>query len=243
MIERILTAIRKPTDVQFLCAPEDVGVIPEPYPARKLMPDWFKALPPKINNEQRLNNSTIKRCMPFLDALNIGWIIPLAADVEFWKDKDGNITTKSLFPRTMVEIHSKEQVAGHPMLPSQPWKWINHWAIKVPKGYSILFVPPLNRYEDRFECISGLVDDTYMGQDGFEYINFPFFFKRPWTGILRAGTPLVQCIPIKRDGVVASSNKIKVGVLTDEDRAHIDHTRRRRASHESLYRDSLRQSK
>jgi hypothetical protein len=244
MIKRILTAIRKPTEVQFLCVKDDVGVIPEPYPARKLMPEWFKKLPPKINNEQRLENSTIKRCMPFLDALNLGWIIPLAADVEFATDKDGNITTKSLFARSMVQTHSHAQVAGHPILPEQPWKWINHWAIKMPKGYSMLFVPPLNRYEPRFECIAGMVDDTYMGQDAFEYVNFPFFFKQPkYSGIIKAGTPLVQCIPINRDGVVASSHKIKIDSLSSEDTQLIEHTRRRRTSQESLYRDTLRQPK
>jgi hypothetical protein len=232
------------SEVQFRCLKDDVGVIPEPYPARKLMPDWFKNLAPKINNEQKLDNSTIKRCMPFLDALNLGWIIPLAADVEFSIDSTGNIKTKSHFPRTMVETHSHAQVAGHPMLPSQPWKWINHWAIKMPKGYSMLFVPPLNRYESRFECISGVVDDTYMGVGALEYVNFPFFFKQPnYTGIIKAGTPLVQCIPFKRDGVVASSKKINISSLTATDIKLIELTRRRRTSSESLYRDQLRQPK
>lgn len=239
----MLKRLFKSEDVQFRCIREDVGVIPEPYPARKLMPEWFKNLPPKINNEQKLENSTIKRCMPFLDALNIGWIIPLAADVEFSKGPDG-IITKSHFARSMIQTHNRSQVAGHPMLPEQPWKWINHWAIKMPKGYSMLFVPPLNRYEPRFECISGLVDDTYMGQDAFEYINFPFFFKQKnYTGLIKAGTPLVQCIPIKRDGVLSSSNKISIGELSKKDVELIEHTRRRRSSHESMYRDSLRQSK
>src|SRR5438105_11441393 len=110
MMKRILTGILKTTKcIEFLCAAEDVGVIPEPYPARKLMPEWFKNLPPRVNNESKLRNSTIKRCMPFLDALNLGWIIPLAADVEFSKDKDGNIQTKSMFARTMVETHSQAQ--------------------------------------------------------------------------------------------------------------------------------------
>lgn len=244
MLERIRSIFKKEETVEFLCINEDVGVIPNPIPARKLLPDWFKNLPPKINGEQKLENSTIKRCSPFLDAMNLGWIIPLAADVEFSKDADGNIVTKSMFARSMVQTHNHSQVAGHPMLPQQPWKWINHWAVKLPKGYSMIFQPPLNRYEPRFECLSGMVDDTYMGQGALEYVNFPFFFKQPdWTGIIKAGTPLVQCIPIKRDGVVSSSNKIHIGSLKTEHINLIEHTRRRRSSQESLYRDKLRQPK
>ena len=54
----------------------------------------------------------------------------------------------------------------------------------------------MNRPDSRFTCISGIVDC-----DGHkEYVNFPFFFNTPnYTGIVKAGTPLVQVIPIKRD--------------------------------------------
>ena len=31
--------------IKFFCDPECQDVIPEPYPARKLMPDWYKKLP------------------------------------------------------------------------------------------------------------------------------------------------------------------------------------------------------
>jgi len=31
--------------LEFLCFDDDLGNIPEPYPARKLIPEWYKALP------------------------------------------------------------------------------------------------------------------------------------------------------------------------------------------------------
>jgi hypothetical protein len=72
-----------PVQIEFLCAPEDRGVIAEPVPARDLLPEWFKRLPPI--DRQRLSTTdnalTVKRCMPFLDAMMNGWIIPLAATV------------------------------------------------------------------------------------------------------------------------------------------------------------------
>ena len=35
----------KNDEIEFLCAEEDYGIIPTPYPSRKNIPDWFKALP------------------------------------------------------------------------------------------------------------------------------------------------------------------------------------------------------
>lgn len=245
VFEKFKIIMKKTPEIEFLCYKEDVGVIAEPMPARKVLPDWFKNLPPKIDKLDKLNNSTIKRCMPFLDACNAGWIIPLAADVEVTTNADASeINFKWDFYRVMIEGHNPQQVAKHPELPKPPWKFLNYWAIKCPPDYSLLFVPPLNRYEPRFECISGMVDDTYMGTGALEFINFPFFFKQPnYTGIIRKGTPLVQVIPIKRDDVLTSSKGVNIGQLEQSDLDLIDLTRRRRKAHESLYRDELRQVK
>ena len=80
----------KNKQVRFSCPEEYWDVVPKPYPAKKFMPDWLKALPMRINNEEKLNNSTIKRCVPFLDAMSIGYIIPLAADVEIVTNEDAS---------------------------------------------------------------------------------------------------------------------------------------------------------
>lgn len=228
----LLKSVIRTREIEFLCHPEDEGVIPVPYPARKLMPEWFKNLPQKVQKQDKMENSTIKRCAPFLDAMTVGWIIPLAADVEFTTNEDGTgVSYKWSFYRPMVENHTAEQVAGHPELPKPPMKFLNYWLIKVPPGTSLLFTPPLNRADPRFECISGLVDvDNY-----FEFINFPFFFRKSgFTGIVKQGTPLVQVIPLHRPTLLNRSN---TRVITPDDQARLEKTRRQRAAHESLYRD------
>lgn len=229
-------SIKRP-NIEFLCHKEDFGVIPEPYPARKLMPEWYKEVPPRIEGKVSLRNSTIKRCAPFLDAMSIGWIIPLAADVDFQVNADASgLTFSSAFYRPMVESHSRPQIEAsvkHPESPKPPMKWLNWWIIKVPKDYSILFVPPLNRPDSRFQCISGLVDvDGY-----FEFINFPFFFTQPnYTGIVQQGTPLVQAIPIHRSMLGRESSSRG---MNPTDLASLEDTRRKRQSHESHYRDQV----
>lgn len=231
-------SVIKTPEIEFLCYEEDYGIIPEPYPARKLMPEWFKALPPKVNRENKIENSTIKRCAPFLDAMTVGWIIPLVADVQFITNGDGSgVDYKWSFSRTMVENHSAAQISDgkipHPQTPKPPMKFLNWWAIKVPPEYSVLFVPPLNRQDPRFTCMSGFVDcDGY-----FEFINFPFFFNEPnYIGLVEAGTPLVQAIPIRRDALLS---KEKIRKFERKDHEDLNRTRKLRSVHESVYRDKI----
>lgn len=226
----------KTPEIEFLCEEQDWDVIPKPYPARKYMPEWYKALPPKL--DKGLTSSTVKRCPPFLDVMQLGWIIPLAADVEFkTNDTAGRVDWNSKFYKTMIESHSYDQISTdttpNPILPKPPIKFSNYWLIKTPKDYSVMFVPPLNRPDPRFTCFSGVVEcDKY-----FEFINFPFTFNEPnFHGILPAGTPLVQIIPIKRSALIKESS---IEQFTSKDVAELELTRRRRHSHESYYRDNL----
>lgn len=187
--------------IEFLCAPQDKGVIAEPVPAREVMPEWFKRLPPvdKSRVSTTDNGLTVKRCMPFLDALMGGWILPLAATVRIEIADNGNtVNTGWDFDRPMTSNHNGYQVAGHPHQPRPPCKFHNYWNIRTPKGYSCLFVPPLNRAGGVVEIVAGIVDtDEYTS-----LINFPFFATGP-DGLytLEKGTPLVQVIPFKRSDV------------------------------------------
>ena len=98
--------------IEFLCAPEDIGVIAAPVPAREALPEWFKRLAPV--DKQRLSTTdnalTVKRCMPFLDALMTGWILPLAATVRIEVlDNGQTVNTGWDFDRTMVSNHHPYQ--------------------------------------------------------------------------------------------------------------------------------------
>lgn len=237
MFSKLKSVIKTP-EIEFLCEEDLYGIMPEPYPARKFMPEWFRELPPKINRENKIENSTIKRCAPVLDAMSVGWIIPLCGDVEFITNNDASgVNYKWTFPRVLVENHNVDQIstkqAPHPMTPKPPMKFLNYWGIRVPKGYSVLFVPPLNRQDPRFTCISGFVDcDGYI-----EYINFPFFFNNSnYTGIVEAGVPLVQAIPIRRDTLIS---KARTRMFKKEDHEELNRLRLKRKVHESIYRDFI----
>ena len=192
---------RKKPQIEFLCRPQDKGVIAEPVPAKTHFPEWFRRLP-AVNKQHLTATSTgltIKRCMPFLDALSAGWIVPLAATVRLEITDNGKTVNAGWqFDRELVSYHGLQQVAGNPREPRPPCKFHNQWIIRTPPGWSCLFVPPLNRPHPVFEALSGIVDtDTYHA-----VVNFPFFATAPdGVYVIEKGTPIVQVIPFRRSDV------------------------------------------
>ncbi|TIL67182.1 DUF6065 family protein [Mesorhizobium sp.] len=193
------TSQKTSRSIRFSCRPEDHGVIAPPVAAKTVLPDWFRKLPPVDAQQASATNNglTVKRCMPFLDAMTTGWILPLAATVRL-EIKDGGSAVDAgwEFDRVMVSNHGAHQVAGNPKEPAPPCKFHNYWSIRTPPGWSCLFLPPLNRPAQPFECVAGIVDtDTYAA-----HIHFPFFATAPdGLYVIEKGTPLVQVIPFRRE--------------------------------------------
>ncbi|TIM48734.1 DUF6065 family protein [Mesorhizobium sp.] len=193
------TSQKTSRSIRFSCRPEDHGVIAPPVAAKTVLPDWFRKLPPVDAQQASATNNglTVKRCMPFLDAMTTGWILPLAATVRL-EVKDGGSAVDAgwEFDRVMVSNHGAHQVAGNPKEPAPPCKFHNYWSIRTPPGWSCLFLPPLNRPAQPFECVAGIVDtDTYAA-----HIHFPFFATAPdGLYVVEKGTPLVQVIPFRRE--------------------------------------------
>jgi Family of unknown function (DUF6065) len=196
-----MASLRSRPRVEFLCAPEDKGVIAEPVPARTALPAWYARLP-GIDHEQLSatnNGLTVKRCLPFLDAMTVGWLLPLAATVRLDVSDGGRqVAAGWEFDREMVSTHAAFQAAGNPYEPRPVMKFHNPWAIRTPAGWSCLFVPPLNRPDAAFEVLSGVVDtDRYVAP-----VNLPFVATaEDGVHTLAKGTPLAQVIPFRRDAV------------------------------------------
>ena len=186
-------------EITFRCAAEDLGVIAEPVAAKQVLPDWFRKIPAvdKSHLTTTDNGLTVKRCMPFLDAMTTGWILPLAATVRLdVKDGGRKVNAGWELDKIMVSNHNPHQVSGSPSDPRPPCKFHNYWTIETPPGWSCLFVPPLNRKQALFEVFSGVVDtDTYQS-----LIHFPFVATAAdGVHVLEKGTPIVQVIPFRRD--------------------------------------------
>lgn len=231
-----LKALSEPK-IEFLCEARDRGVIAEPVPAKSMMPEWFRKLPPVDKKEvhARNNGLTVKRCMPFHDALATGWILPLGATVRLEiKDNGQTVDAGWELDRVMVSNHNAHQIAGNPREPRPPCKFHNYWTVKTPPGWSCLFVPPLNRPNPVVEVLSGIVDtDTYTS-----LINFPFIATAP-DGVytLERGTPLVQVIPFRR---VTTHLQAVIRAENEDDAARREQILRNTQASEGWYRKFAR---
>lgn len=181
-----------------------------PKPATASIPAWYKSTSSRIGRGKTPDSTpTIKKCIPVFDALTAGYVIVTPIDV-YVKQIDGE-PVYQLPPGfdAMVQFHPVMQGSKHPLANGFQFpKWINPWAIKTPKGYSVLIVPPMHNPNKWFQIAEGIVDtDSYTAP-----INFPFVLKdASFEGLIPAGTPMAQVIPFKRE-----SWKISTG--TDEDK-------------------------
>jgi hypothetical protein len=189
----------------FRCSSELADLLPEPIPAVLGLPDWFKAMPQRtVNPRSGDQQQTVKRCPPFIDAMTYGFLIPLATDL---KVQDGEFSwnfdvpngTAGEFSYSPIDFHEPNQTAGTPFFDDDRYiiKFSNFWIIEAPPGYSLLFTHPVNRRDLPFTTLTCLVDcDAYYQAP----VQFPAYWHDPsFNGVLPKGTPVAQCLPIKRE--------------------------------------------
>lgn len=179
-----------------------------PLPAIKDLPEWYKGMPLTINGDKPEltgnggSNYTIKGCSPFLDSLGAGYLLTLPCDVFVKLNEEGdlNFTWLADIPE-LITSHDSRQVDFLPQKNHNgggALKWKAGWKIHTPKGYSTLFLHPLNRQELPFYTISGMVEtDRYNVATEFPFLMNHKVVEEPF--LLEKGTPIVQAIPFKRD--------------------------------------------
>ena len=230
--------------ITFLCDPAVEDRLPPPQPANRFLPDWFTSLDREMGmpDPHGLPGLTVKACMPVTDAFSLGWIIPLACDVRFMVDESGTGIQAGWPPDAPfqpIEQHHPGQI-GAPAAPFErtvPLKWINPWRIKVPEGYSVLFLHPLNHFELPFRCFSGLVDC-----DRFDTtVNFPFAWtEAPADVTLARGTPIIQLVPVRREALLQGC---EVRASTDRELAEQKAAAEKKYGFASTYRREWRVKK
>ncbi len=233
-----------PMTVTFRCMPELAGILPRPIPAVQGLPGWFKSLPQKAFSATDYKEvMTIKKCPPFIDAMIYGFLIPLVADLkvengEFSWDRDVPAGSVTNFSQSPIDFHDGAQVAGTPFFDEDQFivKFNNFWTIETPPGYSLLFTHPLNRIDLPFTTIGGLVDtDTFSDN----LINFPArWHDMNFNGVLPKGTPVAQCIPVKRE--IWGD---QFDTLSNDDAARLSETAKSIAGEPGIYRRNFRAPK
>ena len=98
MLRTFLRSEDNNPDIIFKCREDLIEAIPHPVAASKMLPEWYKKLGRDVEGGDKSSVGTIKRCIPVLDAMSQGYIIPLWADLHIkindayiLYDKDDNI--------------------------------------------------------------------------------------------------------------------------------------------------------
>lgn len=225
------------------CPPELLPVLPPPVVAAAALPDWLRTMPARVpaaavGGEVR----TLKHCPPFIDALGLGIVVPLACDVEVradgfaWDWAPPVVTSVPRYPRAPLSFHLPEQAQGAPFAPGAGElivKLMNFWTLATEPGWSLLVTHPLNRPDLPFHTLTGVVDtDTY----GHGLIHFPALWRDPaFHGVLPAGTPIAQCIPLRRAELA-----LELRAMTAEEAAATAALRERLTATPGVYRRERR---
>lgn len=178
--------------------------ITPPKPAKNYMPEWYRKLPPfKTGNKPRwmpetmAANSTAKLCMPFFDTFVTGYI------QETWVDliveaNGGDISiyqAKPELPIFRMRDHEKMYSGPQGYYSNSNYVWNTQWEPKTPKGWSTLYMHPMNHFDLPFLTINGVMDTDRWWQGG----GLPFFIKDGFSGIIPKGTPMYQMVFFKRE--------------------------------------------
>jgi hypothetical protein len=210
-----------PMKVQFRCPPELTGILPQPFAAKRGLPEWLKRMAATAPSDDVQGEiRTVKQCPPFVDAMGFGFMVPLATDIRVdhgtfeWNWELGPSSVGS-YPRSPLSFHLSEQLTGAPIADkdSAAIKFTNYWTIETPPGYALLVTHPFNREELPFRTLTGLVDtDRY--KDGC--IQFPALWRDPdFVGVLERGLPIAQCLPVPRDALTLEFGELVGGAAQD----------------------------
>jgi hypothetical protein len=228
--------------IEFYCDDRFYGALPEPKEASKCIPEWFKKIKPfEGRHREGFAEPTAKKCLPLLDSMSLGYILPLQGDLHVTANHDlsiircGERNREALMVQDghpSVQVHS----SAWPVQKQDPIKFINQWRIKTKPGWSCLFTMPMNHIGMPFTTLSGVVDTDKYHQP----VNFPAIWNVPnYDDTLKAGTPIVQIIPFKREKLP----KVKTREWTKKEAKRDEVIRIAQDSRLGVYTEELREKR
>lgn len=182
------------------------SVFPQPVPANKILPNWWKMQAGYTDDNQEIKDGsmglTIKKCQAIFDTMTMGYY--LLSPIDLYIDATGD-TIKVEIPKefaqdyyNIIAVHPKQQLEQYPFRPHLHDSLIRFhpmWLIKTPPGYSCLFTRPMHANNGGLEAIPGVIDtDSYIS-DGY----LSFSVEKGYKGIIKQGTPIIQVTPFKRE--------------------------------------------
>lgn len=169
-------------------------------PARNAVPQWYKDTPPWGEGIEKWRfPNTYKQCLPFYDAMTMGYMIYLPCDI--FVHNNGDFKEFTWNPHANDLIHnqfnvSTRQIPRNPEYSYQSIAWKVPVSINAGPGYNYLITHPMNRFDLPFITMSGIMDSNYTLPP---YSNITFMIRNDFEGVLHQGTPIAQVIPYRHE--------------------------------------------
>jgi len=198
--KRFLARKSHTLEVQFI-RDRKLAELPVPQLAANFIPEWYKQVPmvsgPSDFGPAAPPAPSVRRCMPFLDIMTAGYIIPLWCDLAVTRREEDNELSFTWFGGLNYRLI--EDQGGAVGIPGadRAYKLVSPWNIITPPGVSCLFTAPFNHdpNDRQMDFWSGIVDtDTYPSR-----VNFPFRWVGSDLDVVLSGTPIMQVIPFVRN--------------------------------------------
>lgn len=199
--------------INFITNNSDTLKYFKPVLAKSVMPEWWKTAKVEMAVGSEVVQ-TIRACPAMDDWTKSGYYILANRDIHvssgdkrlengnrkfFTINDEGNYASPSHPAEQMLNLF---QEVGD-KYPKDAFKMRNPWNLQTPPGYSVLFLDPF-LFTGRAFCVwQGIVDSDRFknNQDNAQIIFYP---KTDNSFTIKAGTPLVQMLPFKRENWTAS---------------------------------------
>jgi hypothetical protein len=187
----------------------------QPQLAKKFLPQWYKDSETVTVDDMGEEHSGLKRCIPFLDSMISGYMLVTPVDIFISKNEDGSLNIRWNSVEKLEDFVAERGKDLGEKIPRPAGHYPNHlafrgfWGMKTPRGWSLLVVQPLNRFDLPWTITSGFMDADKFSTSG----NIPFFIREDFEGMVPAGTPFAQLIPVKRESWKAIQNDQGIAYL------------------------------
>lgn len=198
MVERVIHSSGGKMKIEFYSTVAGVYETFPVTPAIEKIPNWMSLA--KQDYLQNKMQQTVYKCPGIVDVMQTGFIVSAWHDIEVWQEANGRLQAKAPtpdledmlgFPTT--QIQGGDMIAKH--LPKRTWshrdllKINTPWHVVAPRGIKLLMVPVPYADDNSFESTIGILDPAISNEINIQgYINS--------LGVIKAGTPLVQIIPL-----------------------------------------------
>lgn len=177
-----------------------------PSSTKKEIPKWFSEASKYWKHESDPENYIIdehgerslgfKSCPALLDIFSFGYTLKTPCDLFFYQENNKvYVKTEPGFEDFCDRREPMAEFVSPEGYHKDHFHWWPNWGIELPKGYSLLVLNPINRYDLPFLTVGGIIDSDDYILPGLT----PFFIQNGFSGIVPAGTPYLQVIPFKRE--------------------------------------------